>query len=185
MNVEEKTEFIMAIRNYKYSKKERRPDFIDITAQDASNKKILLRSIEPEGKAGYVGVDIVKNMIKLMKSENYDSGILISKRFTTSATQEMSQEKIELVSDEYMPHFDTEKLYLTITNCVDNQCKANCGRVPEKKSDCKGALEGKPCKVRALSDNSSFHFEHGWVDLMRNDLKQLLSLNRTFPVKED
>ncbi len=178
MSVEEKTAFIMAIRNYKYSKKKRSADFTDTTASDASNKKILLRSIEPRGKAGFVGVDEVKSMLKVMKSQNYDNGILISKRFTTAAVQEMLEQKIQLVSDEHMPYFDTEELYLTINNCIDNQCKANCGKILQKKSDCTGRLEDSPCKVRALSDNCLFHFEHGWIDLMKNDLKQLLALNK-------
>ncbi len=178
MSVEDKTQFIMAIRNYKFAKKERKPDFTDITASDASNGKILLRSIEPNGKAGFVGIDEVKNMIKVMKSGKYNSGILISKRFTSAALEEMAKKKIQLISDNYMPHFGTQELYVTINNCIDNQCKANCGKIPEKKSDCKGRLEDNPCKVRALSDNCSFHFEHGWIDLMKNDLKQLLALNK-------
>ena len=179
MSVENKTEFIIAIRNYKHQKIKKFADFTDVTASSPSNQKILLRSIEPQGKAGFVGVDEVKNMIKVMKHENYDSGILISKRFTTAAVQEMMQENIQQVSDEYMPPFDTEKLYLAITNCINDQCKANCGKIPLKESDCKGHLKGSFCKVRALSDNSSFHSEHGWIDLMKNDLKQLLSLSKS------
>jgi len=178
MSVEDKTEFMMAIRNYKCTKTKRRLDRTDVTASNASNEKILLRSIESQG-TGFVGVDEVKNMIKVMKHENYNSGILISKRFTTAAVQEMRQENIQQVSDEYMPPFDTEKLYLAITNCVNEHCKVKCGKIPLKKSDCKGHLNGSFCRVRALSDNSLFHFELGWIDLMKNDLKQLLSLSKS------
>ncbi len=181
MNVEDKTQYIMAVRNLNFTKKEKHQNFTDTTASDTANKKILLRSIEPQSGTGYVGVDEVKNMTKLMRRERYDTGILISRRFTVAAVQEMAQEKIQLISDEYMPHFDAEKLYLTITNCINNHCQTNCGKVPQKKSECKEQLEGKPCKVKALSDNSSFHFEHGWIELMQNDLKQLLSLN---PISE-
>jgi len=179
MSVEDKTEFIMAIRNYKCTKTERYSDCTDVTASNASNEKILLRSIEPQGKAGFVGIDEVKNMIKVMRHENYNSGILISKRFTTAAVQEMRQENIQQVSDEYMPPFDTENLYLAIANCVNEQCKVKCGKIPLKKSDCNGHLKGSFCRVRALSDNSAFHFEHGWIILMKNDLKQLLSLSKS------
>lgn len=179
MGVKDTTEFIMAIRDYKCTKTERRLERIDVTAVNASNEKILLRSIEPQGKAGFVGVDEVKNMIKVMKNEKYNTGILISKRFTTAAVQEMRQEKIQQVSDEYMPPFDTEKLYFAITNCVNEQCKVQCGKIPSKKSDCTGHLKGSTCRVRALSDNSIFHLEHGWINLMKNDLKQLLSLSKS------
>lgn len=178
MSVEDKTEFIIAIRNYKYQKIDRHMDFIDVTASSPSNEKILLRSIEPQGKTGFVGIDDVKNMMKVMKHGDYDHGVLISKRFTEGAVQEMAQENIQQISDEYMPPFDTEKLYLAINNCINNQCKVKCGGIPLKESDCKGHLKGSFCKVRALSDNSSFHFAHGWIDLMKNDLKQLLSLTK-------
>ena len=178
MNVEDKTEFIMAIRNYTYKKTETNADYIDVTASDSLNKKILFRSLEPHGKAGFVGVDDVKNMIDVIENESYDRGIFIGKRFTEAAVQEMADKKIQLISDEYMPHFDTEKLYLTITNCINNQCKTNCGKIPEKKSECKQVIHGASCKVRALSDNSTFHFQHGWVDMMQNDLKQLLAIRK-------
>jgi len=166
----------MAIRNFECLKKGTHSGYTDITASDLSNKKILLRSIEPQSKAGFVGVEEVKNMVKTMKLENYDSGILISSKFTIAAAEEMANEKIQLVSDDYMPHFGTEKIYLTITNCINNQCKAKCGKIPRKNSDCKQQVKGNLCKIKALSDNSSFHFEHGWIDLMKNDLKQLLAL---------
>jgi hypothetical protein len=176
MNIEEKTQFIMAIRNLTFTKEEKHPDYTDTTAQDSSNKKILLRTIEPHGRTGFVGLDDVKSMSILMENEAYDVGILISKRFTTAALQEISDKKIQLISDEYMPYFETGTLYQTIINCVNNQCKANCGKIPQKKSECKEKIENKPCKVKALSDNSLFHFKQGWIGLMQNDLKQLLAL---------
>ena len=168
----------MAIRDYKCSKTEKHSDCTDVTARDELNAKILLRSIEPQGKNGFVGIDDVKKMMGAMKREDYNRGILISKRFTVAAIQEMAQENIQQVSDEYMPPFDTGKLYLAINNCVNNQCKAKCGEIPSKESDCKNKQKASLCKVRAVSDNASFHFEQGWVDLMKNDLKLILALNK-------
>ncbi|MCW4030105.1 MAG: hypothetical protein NWE92_10730 [Candidatus Bathyarchaeota archaeon] len=176
MNVEEKTQFIMAIRNLTFTKEEKHPNYTDTTAKDSSNKKILLRTIEPQGRTGFTGVDDVKSMSRLMENEDYEVGILISKRFTTAALEEISNKNIQLISDDYMPHFETGTLYQTIINCVNNQCKVNCGKIPQKKSDCEDKIENKPCKVKALSDNSLFHFEQGWVGLMQNDLKKLLAL---------
>jgi predicted nucleic acid binding AN1-type Zn finger protein len=178
MNVEDKTQYIMAIRNFVFTKKKEHKEYTDITASDVSNQKILLRSaIESQGKARNIGVDEAKDMVKVMQIQGYDSGIFISSGFTEAAIQEMAQNKIQLVSDEYMPHFGKEKIYLTITNYLNKQCNANCGKIPRQKSECKGQFKGKPCKVKALRDNAAFHFAQGWVDLMQNDLKQLLSLN--------
>ena len=177
MSVEEKTELIIAVHDYKYVKKEKRSDCTDVTALDALNEKILLRSIEPEGK-GFVSFSDVKDMIAVIKREDYNRGILISKRFTVAAAEEMVQENIQQVSDEYMPPIDTEKLYLAITNCINNKCKTKCGINPLKKSECQKKQKAGPCKVKALNDNALFHFEQGWVDLLKNDLKLVLALNK-------
>ncbi len=179
MSVEDKAELIIAIRNYKCEKRKKRANGIDFTASDAtSDEKILLRSIEPQAKAGFVGVDDVKKMWKVMKSEDYDRGVLISKRFTVAAVEEMAQDNIQQVSDEYMPPFKPEKLYLTINNYVKNLCKAKCGDVPLKESDCKSYTDENACRIRAISRNASFHFEKGWMNLLKDDLKQLLTLNK-------
>jgi hypothetical protein len=179
MSVEDKAELIIAIRNYKCEKRKKRANGIDFTASDAaSDERILLRSIEPQAKTGFVGVDDVKKMLKVMRSEDYDRGVLISKRFTVAAVEEMAQDNIQQVSDEYMPPFKPEKLYLTIDNYVKNLCKAKCGSVPAKESDCKSYTDENACRVRAISRNASFHFEKGWMNLLKDDLKQLLTLNK-------
>lgn len=174
----------MATRNYRCEKRKRWAEGIDFTASDmTSDEKILLRLVEPQGKTGFVGVDAVKKMLKVMKHENYDRGVLIGKRFTDGATQEMTRENIQRVSDEYMPPCKPERIYLTINDCVNNLCKAKCGEIPKRESDCKGHLKENSCRVRAISDNASFHFEHGWMSLMNNDLNQLLSLHKSMKAR--
>ncbi len=183
MSIEDKTKFIIAIRNYKFLKSEKHSSCIDVTASDALNEKILLRSIEPQGKNEFVNVDDVKSMLKVMKSQDFNQGVLISRRFTVAAAEEMAQENIQQVSDEYMPPFDSEKLYLAINTCINSQCKTNCGKIPLKESDCKAhTKDGEICKIRSLSDNATFHYDQGWVDLMKNDLILLLSLNKPLKI---
>ena len=184
MSIEDKAELIIVMRNYKCEKRKRRTDGVDFTVSDAeSDEKILLRSIEPQAKAGFVGVDDVKKMLKVMKSEDCDRGVLIGKRFTTAAAEEMVQEKIQQVSDEYMPPFKPEKLYFTINDCVNSLCRAKCGDIPLKQSDCKAFMDGNSCRVRTISNNSSFHFEQGWMCLLKDDLKQLLSLQKAVKMR--
>jgi len=67
-----------------------------------------------------------------------------------------------------------ERLYLRINQYVNDLCKVKCGKIPEKESDCKC-----DCRIRIISDNASFHFEQGWINLMKKDLKQLLSLQNS------
>jgi hypothetical protein len=182
MSMESKAELVMAVKDYECEKRERLDNGVDFTASDAkSDDRILLRVItEPKSKSGVVGIDTIRNMIESMKHENYDKGVLISERFSKAAKREMKRESIQMVSKKYMPSFKPQKLYLTIQNCINDLCKAKCGLVPEKESDCKGYSEGRySCKIRLISDNASFHFERGWADLLQNDLVQLLTLQNS------
>jgi hypothetical protein len=135
--------------------------------------------MDPQSKAGFVGVDDVKKMLKDMKSQNCDRGVFISKRFTAAAAEEMANGKIQQVSDGYMPPVKPENLYLAISDSVDNLCKAKCSLVPAKRSDCRSWAEGNTCRVREISNNAAFHFERGWISLLNDDLRQLLSLPKS------
>jgi hypothetical protein len=163
----------MAMRNYSCEEREQSDDGIDITALDTeSHEKILLRIVESKSKSGFIGIDAVRKMLEAMERDAYDKGFLFGKRFTAAAKQELMQNDIQRISEQYMPRFKPERLYLRINNYVNELCKAKCGKIPKKQSDCKGN-----CRVRVISDNASFHFEQGWINLMKKDLKQLLSLN--------
>jgi hypothetical protein len=176
MSVEEKAGLIIAVRNYRCQKKKQRSDGVDFSVLEASSDdKILLRSIEPQTAAGYVSVEDVRKMVKEMKSQKCERGVLISKRFTIAASEEMVLRKIQQVSDDYMPPIKPETLFLTINNCINNLCISQCGFVPVKKSDCSTGKDSSPCRIRAISNNASFHYEHKWMNLLRDDLRQLLS----------
>jgi len=180
MSLELKAELVMAIRDYECEERQRHNEGIDLTASDAkSDAKILLRVItEPQTKSGVVSVDAVRNMVGTMKHEDYDKGVLISKRFSKAAEREMSRKGIQMVSEEYTPRFKPRKLYLKIQDFIDDLCKAKCGRVPKKESDCKARDSNGhySCKIRLISDNASFHLERGWTRFLENDLMQLLAV---------
>jgi len=183
MSLELKAELVMAIKDYECEERQRLDEGIDLTASDAkSDAKILLRVVtEPQTKSEVVGVDAVRKMTEAMKRENYDKGVLISKRFSEAAKREMSRKGIQMVSEEYTPRFKPQKLYLKIQDCIDDLCKAKCGRVPKKESDCKGRDSNGhySCKIRLISDNASFHSERGWTRFLENDLMQLLAVHNS------
>ena len=173
VSIKDEAELFMAMRNYSCEDREKSDEGIDITALDtASNEKILLRIVESKSKSGFVGIDTVRKMREAMEKEDYDKGVLFGKRFTDAAKQELTQNHIQRISEGYMPTFKPERLYLRINQYVNEMCKGKCGKIPEKESDCKG-----DCRIRVISDNASFHFEQGWINLMKKDLKQLLALN--------
>ena len=180
MSIEDKAKFLIAVKNLKCEKREKWSDGIDFMTSDLiSNDKVLVRVMEPRSKSGFIGADDVKNMLKVMRRKDCNRGIIIGKRFTDAATQEMSLCNIQQVSDEYMPPVKSENIILTITDCVNTLCRTRCGAIPLKKSDCKGSsVKERVCRVRSISDDALFHYERGWMDLMKNDLRQLMLINK-------
>jgi hypothetical protein len=165
----------MAMRNYNCEEREKWDEGVDIIASDmASNQKILLRIVESKSKSGFVGIDAVRKMVEAMDREDYDKGFLFGKRFTDAAKQELMQNDIQRISEGYMPTFKPERLFLRINQYVNDLCKVKCGKIPEKESDCKG-----DCRIRVISDNASFHFEQGWINLMKKDFKRLLAMSNS------
>jgi hypothetical protein len=162
----------MAVRNYSCEDREKWEEGTDITALDEeSNEKILLRMVNSKSSSGFVGIDTVRKMWEVMERENYDKGFLLGKRFTDAAKQEMAQKGIQRISERYKPTFNPERLFLRINHYVNKLCKTKCGKIPQTESDCQSN-----CRIRIISDNACFHFGHGWINLMKNDLKQILSL---------
>jgi len=177
MSAEDKAGVIIALRNYKCERKKKRIDGIDFSVLDAaSDEKILMRAMDPLNKAGFVGVDDVKRMLKDMKTQKCDRGVLISRRFTVAASEEMALGKIQQVSDGYMPPASPQNIYVTLNDRVSTLCKENCGTASSKQSDCQSWRDSSECRVRTISNNASFHFERGWASLLSEDLRQLLSL---------
>ena len=176
-----KAEVISAVRDYENRRTRRKEKKVDLTVSPSdSDDKILIRVItEANSKSGYVGVDTVREMSDVLKKQNYDKGILIGKRFTEGAKSEMERENIEAVSERIAPHFKVERLYLAIEGCIENLCRAKCGHLPVKESDCKGYVDGNySCDVRLISDNVGFHLEHGWIGFLEKDLAKLLAIEK-------
>jgi DNA-dependent RNA polymerase auxiliary subunit epsilon len=176
-----KAEVISAVRDYEKRRTRRKERTVDFTVSPSeSDDKVLIRVItQAKSKSGYVGVDTVREMGDVLEKRNYDQGILIGKRFTEAAKSEMESENIELVSERITPHFKLERLYSAIDSCVRNLCRAKCGRVPMKEDDCEGYVDGHySCDVRLISDDASFHLEHGWIGFLERDLAKLLAIEK-------
>ncbi len=173
---ENRINFVIAVRGYKNVKKQKNAKFTDITALDNLNNKVLLRVIEPLGNE-FIGINEVKTMAEFIELENYDSAFLISKNFTEGAVKEMDKHKIQYISEDYMPPFDIEQLYLAIMEYANNQCQKRCGKTMMIISDCE-EKDAELCKIKNLAVGAKGHFENGTVGLLKNDLKMALALNR-------
>jgi len=173
---ENRINFVIAVRGYKNVKKQKNAKFTDITAVDSLNHNVLLRVIEPLGNE-MISINEVKSLSEFLKQENYDSAVLFSKSFTEAAIKEMEKQKIQYVSEEHMPPFDIEQLYLAIIEYANNQCQKRCGKTLRVIAECK-EKNSHLCKIKKLALSGKEHFEDGSVGLMKNDLKMALALNR-------
>jgi hypothetical protein len=178
MSNENKTNLIIAVRGYKSVKRQRNAKYTDVTAVDSLSKKILLRIIEPIGDE-YTDLNDVKSMTEFVKSEEYDSAIMLSKKFTSTAVGELVKQNIQYVSDDIMLPFNIKELYTAITDCVNSQCMKKCGKIAADKSECAGNVSDF-CKMILLAGSAKSHFEQGTVGLLKNDLKMALALNKQF-----
>ena len=169
-----KTNFIMAVRGYKIVKKQKSGVCTDVIALDSSNKKVLLRAIEPLTPE-YIGLNHVKTIAEVIKQENYDSAILISKHFTANAINEMNKQRIQHISDDYMPPFDIQEVYLAVVTCANNSCQKKCGKVLPVIPDC-DEKTAYMCKTKSLATSAKQHFEDGAVGLLKNDLRAAFML---------
>jgi hypothetical protein len=181
-SIVEKAEVVLAVRNYEtidVRKKERLVDFT--VSPQKSDDKILVRVIvETASKSGFIGVDSVREMSNLLEEQDYDKGVLVGKRFTEAAKSEMKKDKIEVISDMIKPSFKSAKLFSKINEYTQKICKAKCGQIPLKDSDCKGQKGGHySCDVRLTSDNADFHFERGWTHFLEKDLMKLLAIEKS------
>jgi hypothetical protein len=188
MSLESKTELVMAVKGYECEEIERFDEGIDIIASKAqSNEKILLRFItDTTSKSGVVSIDFVKKMEDSIEQGAYDAGVLIGERFSQAALEEMTRKNIHIVSKKRMPTYKTETLYLTIHRCINDLCKTRCGQVPKKESDCKShSKDDGLCEIRLISDNALFHFEKGWINLLKRDLIRALKLRARLQNESD
>lgn len=169
-----KTNLIIAVRGYKIVKKQRNGNFTDTTVIDNANNKVLLRAIEPL-TIEHIGVNEVKNVTDFMKCECYDSAILISRHFTDNALAEMGKQRIQYISEDHMPPFDIQDLYLAIVNCANSFCQEKCRKASQTIPEC---IEKAvcTCRTKTLVVSAKQHFEDGSVGLLKNDLRVALTL---------
>ena len=173
---ENRINFVIAVRGYKNVKKDKNEKFTDITAVDSLNNNVLLRVVEPLGNE-LVSINEVKALSEFIKQKNYDSVVLFSKNFTQEAIKEMEKDKIDYVSENYMPPFEIKQLYIAIMDYASNQCKKRCDKSSNAIADCE-EKKSDYCQIKKLAINVKSHFEDGSVGLLKNDLKMVLALNR-------
>jgi hypothetical protein len=178
MSVEERAEFLVAVRNLKCGKRKKWPNGTEFVASDRiSDEKVFVRLIEPRSRL-VVSDNDIENMSKVMRLEGCDRGVLVGKRFTDATVQKMNRCNIQQFSDEYMPPVEPENMLRAIDDCRSVLCRTRCGVIRLEKTVCENHAGKNLCRVRSIGDDALFHSERGWMSLLKNDLRQLLSLRK-------
>jgi DNA-directed RNA polymerase subunit H (RpoH/RPB5) len=105
--IEKGVEVLLEIRGYEKIESFKKDLSTDLTVVNPENKdRILLRIIDkPRTKTG-VGVAALRKMVKELTEKEFDRGILVGPRFTSSARKEANRNDVELFWDAILPIFN-------------------------------------------------------------------------------
>jgi hypothetical protein len=180
MDLELKADLLMQIKGYSPKKRKKCEDGLDIIASDKeANEKILLRVVDNHELKHGVDIEAADKMIAKMEKAKCDRGVFVSDKFTPAAVRKLAKEDIKAFPEGKMPRIGAVTLYSTTRKLVDSLCRAKCGKVPQRESDCDGfSDDGYSCEVRRISDDASFHLNHMWLSLLLRDTQRLYMLQR-------
>ncbi len=177
-------ELIMEFRGYDESSTNNGEGTIDIVAsKPESDAEVLVRVVTGAGPS-VVGVDKAQEMRDAIQTQEVESGIILSDRFTAGAKRVLKEHAIEFFTTKQpiIESIDANGLYVKINAAVKARCVASCGKSPSSAVECQGvAMEPNaflkyPCRIRQLSDNADVHYEHRWYQMLRDDLHELLNM---------
>jgi hypothetical protein len=175
---------LMEYRGYDETSRTNGEGMIDIIASErTADKEILVRVVTGTGPS-VVGVDKARNMRDAIQAQEVDAGIIFSNRFTAAAKRMLKEHAIEFFTTQQpvITSIDADGLYVKINAVVKPLCEATCGKYPSSAAECQGTSTGPDaflkysCRIRQLSDNADVHYEHRWHQLLRTDLRELLTM---------
>jgi hypothetical protein len=181
-----KSELIMEFRGYDESSIDKREGSIDIVASEPeSDAEVLVRVVtSTKLGTGVVGVDAARKMWDAVQAREVETGIMLGDRFTTAAKRVLKEHAIEFFTTQQpvIRSIDADGLYVKINAAVKQLCEATCGKYPSSAAECQGISTGPnsflkyPCRIRQLSDNADVYYEHRWFQLLRDNLRELLTM---------
>jgi len=159
--------------------------YVDYVADSGNRKKLLRVMFNPQSNESRAYAETMTKIAKHLEKEGYDEAIIMAEKFTHVAKKRLIKKNIQFISPDGAPRFSTSELLAAIQGKVNELCKAKCGKVPTRESDCKGHRDGKyTCKVRRISDDADFHAERRWLKLLMKDFLKLFELKREMSKKK-
>jgi hypothetical protein len=177
---------IMEYRGYDETSRNNGEGAIDIVASERTSDKEVLVRVVTGAKPGssVVGVDKARKMRDAVQAQEVETGIIVSDRFTVAGKRVLKEHAIEFYTTQQpvIRSIDADGLYVKINAAVKPLCEATCGKYPSSAAECQGITTGPdtflqyPCRIRQLSDNADVHYEHRWYQMLRTDLRELLTM---------
>lgn len=154
---------------------------VDYTTLEDDDTKILRALVEDDGTPSPGYVKKVSKTIDDVKETEVDEALILANRFTPSARRILKRrEEIDYLSPKVVCPYSVSELVYAIQEKTMELCRVRCGQVPQSQDDCKGVSDrGYSCPVRRISDDSDFHAEMRWKEVLYEDFSLLMELEES------
>ncbi len=184
-------ELIKTLGGYEKKRSRKKGRVIDYVAEDDKKKKLLRAILNTNSKKRKVGFKTIQEIIVSIEEKGYKEALIVSDNFTVEAKNLIKEtEKLDYISkDTYNPYTVIDTLHV-IQIKTRELCKSICDKTPKTEKDylgChkQGYVKHYTCLVRMISDDSDFHAERGWIDLLYNDIAKLVKIKKDGSEQEE
>jgi hypothetical protein len=154
--------------------------YIELETTEDDQTKIMRVMINENAEPRPIYVKTLENTLETIQEKDIDQVLLLGER-TTQASREIIKEndEIQCLTPNIKTHYKVSELIYSIQEKTLELCRQKCGKAPKKESDCTGYQNGEySCQIRRLSDDATFHAEMKWNDILKQDWKAILDLEK-------
>jgi hypothetical protein len=155
---------------------------IDYLVENDDEQSLLRVFYSSDTGASKASMKTIEETVDKFDEEGYDSAVVVAERFTNSARRLVrKKDGMSYISSKSQYPYSVNELLYAVQQKTWELCEERCGIIPKKESDCKGYLEDKAgghyyCPVRRISDDSDFHADRHWPNLLISDFCKLIDL---------
>jgi hypothetical protein len=171
-------ELMKTIHGYKHPEYNDEVGSVDFMTQEEDQTKLMRALVDEDGRSGTGYMNTVSTTIEDIQDSEVDEALIIGDRFTASARKLMKKnDNVDYLSSKFIRKYRLSDIVYAIQQKTKQLCKQKCGIVPKSKDDCKGVTEeGYVCQIRRISDDSTFHAQMKWIEMLLEDFNKLVEL---------
>lgn len=171
-------ELMKTIHGYKDPEYNDEVGSLDFMTQEEDQTKLMRALVDEDGRSGTGYMKTVSTTIEDVQDSEVDEVLIVADRFSSSARKLMKEnDSVDYLSSKFIRKYRLSDLVYAIQRKTMQLCKQKCGSVPKSKDDCKGVTEeGYVCQIRRISDDSTFHAQMKWIEMLLEDFNKLVEL---------